>query len=310
MQYIYNKVRAKRWMTACSVFIGAALLSTVITSCKDSKWDDPMLPTQVVYGNPDLIPTNVVTIKDLKTRYSTQINTEGQYAEIKEFMQIKGYVTCNDMQDNMSNEISIQDETGAIFIGIAQGGIYGYLPLGTEILVELNGLYIGNYRKSATIGTPYTNKDGDVSVSRMSRFLWHEHFTYTGRKKIIEPELFADGNTSTTWDISTDAGKLGTLKNVTIKNGGYYNSITGNYVSNVKFTDESTYAMPDFSTSWYFNEQPDGQNGGVQIYNSNYANFAANKLPHGRMNITGVFKRYRDQWEIIIRSLKDVEVLE
>ena len=291
-------------------FIGAAILSIALTSCKDGNWNDPMIPVQATNGNPYVTATNVVSIKDLKTLYSTQINTEGQYAMIKDAMQIRAYVTGQDIKGNLYNEISLQDETGAIFVGIAQGGIFGYLPVGTEILVELKGLYIGNYRKSATIGTPYTDKDGDVSVSRMSRHLWHEHFTYTGRKKVLEPELFADGSTPTTWDINNDAGKLGILKNVTIKNGGYYNSTTGNYVSNVKFTDESTYAVPNFTTSWYFNEQPDGQNGGVQIYNSSYADFAANKLPHGKINITGVFKRYRDQWEIIIRSLDDVEEVE
>jgi len=217
-------------------------------------------------------------------------------------------VTANDIQGNMYSEIAVQDATGAIFIGIEQGGVFGYLPEGTEILIDLKDLYIGNYRKSPTIGVPYTNKDGDVSVSRMNRFLWQDHFTYTGYRMRIEPEVFADGNTKTTWNISKDAGKLAILKNVSIKNGGYYNSDTKQYVSNVPFIPgESTFSHPDYSTSWYFKEQPDGQSGGVQIYTSNYADFAAMKLPTGKVNITGVVKRYRDQWEFIIRSLDDIE---
>jgi hypothetical protein len=203
----------------------------------------------------------------------------------------------------MYNEITVQDETGAIFIGISQGGIYGYLPEGQEILIELQGLYIGNYRLSATIGTPYTSSSGDVSVSRMPRMLWQQHFTYTGKTKKIEPEEF-----SSSWDISKDAGKLCVIKNVSIKNGGYYNSDTKQYVSNVPFIPgESTFSHPDYSTSWYFKEYTDAQKGGVQIYTSNYADFAAMKLPTGKMNLTGVVKRYREQWELIIRSIDDVE---
>lgn len=273
----------------------------------DGDWDEPATDN-TLYGNSNIKETNVITIAALKQKYSNEVSTEGIYKQINEDLQIKAVVTANDVQGNMYNEIAVQDATGAIFIGIAQGGIFGYLPVGTEILVDLNGLCIGNYRLSATIGTPYTNSSGDVSVSRMPRALWQQHFTFTGYRMRVEPEVFADGSTKTTWDIAKDAGKLCVLKNVSIKKGGYYNSDTKQYVDNVPFVaGESAFSMPDYSTSWYFKEQPDGSNGGVQIYTSNYADFAAMKLPKGKMNITGVVKRYRNQWELIIRSIDDVE---
>ena len=285
-----------------------ALTCGLFTACMDGDWEAPGTDGAKLFGNPNIKETNVVTIEQLKTKYNAEINTEGIYKEITQDMQIKAVVTANDIQGNMYNEITVQDATGAIFIGIAQGGVFGFLPEGTEILIDLNGLFIGNYRKSATIGTPYTNTSGEVSVSRMPRQLWQQHFTYTGYRMRVEPEVFADGSTKTTWDIAKDAGKLCVLKNVSIKNGGYYDSDSKQYVSNVPFVPgESTFSTPDNSTSWYFNEQPDGQTGGVQIYTSNYADFAAMPLPTGKMNITGVMKRYRDQWELIIRSIDDVE---
>ena len=291
-----------------------ALVCGIFASCADGnsnfftqEWDEPATDA-TLYGNNDIKATNVVTIDSLKTKFKNEIDNEGQYKLITEDMQIKAIVTANDIQGNMYNEISVQDETGAIFIGIAQGGIFGYLPEGTEILVDLKGLYIGNYRKSATIGTPYTNSSGDTSVSRMPRMLWQQHFKLTGNRMPLKPEVFADGTTKTTWDIAKDAGKLCVIKNVSFKKGGYYNSDTKQYVDNVPFVaGESSYSDPNYSTSWYFKEQPDGQTGGVQIYTSNYADFAAVKLPTGKVNITGVVKRYRDQWEIIIRSLDDIE---
>lgn len=284
-----------------------ALVCGFFTACMDGDWDEPATDN-TLYGNSNIKETNVITIAALKQKFSNEVNTEGIYKQINEDLQIKAVVTANDVQGNMYNEIAVQDATGAIFIGIAQGGIFGYLPVGTEILVDLNGLCIGNYRLSATIGTPYTNSSGDVSVSRMPRALWQQHFTFTGYRMRVEPEVFADGSTKTTWDIAKDAGKLCVLKNVSIKKGGYYNSDTKQYVDNVPFVaGESAFSDPNYSTSWYFKEQPDGQTGGVQIYTSNYADFAAMKLPTGKMNITGVIKRYRNQWEIIIRSIDDVE---
>lgn len=304
---VNNKHKNRKWLTGLALVICYLSFGIALSSCMDGDWDAPATDGSE-YGNPDIKEKNVISVQELKTKFKSQVNTEGSYKQITDDIQLKVCVTANDIQGNMYNEIAVQDATGAIFIGIAQGGVFGYLPEGTEILIDLKGLWIGNYRKSPTIGTPYTNKSGEVSISRMPRALWHQHFTYTGYRMRIEPELFADGTTKTKWNLDTDAGKLGTLKNVSFKNGGYYNSDTGGYVSNVRFVKgESTYSHPDYSTSWYFNEQPDGSSGGVQIYTSNYADFAAMPLPTGKVNITGVFKRYRDQWEIIVRTIDDIE---
>ena len=309
------KIYSIKHLIACSL-IGCAA-SLAVTACQNGDWDEPSFADGDPFSSATITETNLITIQELKERYAEAVSTEGKNHKFDESLQIKGYVTGNDIEGNMYNEISIQDETGAIFIGITRGGLFGYLPLGAEIIVELKDLYIGNYRLSATIGTPYTDNSGTVNVSRMPHALWVQHFALTGKSKTIEPELFADGNTdsNTSWDIATDAGKLAIIKNVSIKNGGYYNSDSQNYMSGIPFKPgESTYASykdpstkKAYSMSWYFNEMPDAQTGGIQIYNSSYADFAAMPLPEGKMNITGVVKRYREQWEFIIRSIEDVE---
>ena len=42
------------------------------------------------------------------------------------------------------------------------------------------------------------------------------------------------------------------------------------------------------------------------LYNSGYADFAAMPLPKGRVDITGIIKRYNNSWEVIIRDINDV----
>lgn len=292
-----------------------ALVSGLFTACMDGDWDAPA-NEKAPYGNPDIREVNVISIKDLKERYYTEVTTEGKNKQIAEDLKIKAVVTGNDISGNLYNEIAVQDETGAISICITKGGLFSYLPIGTEILVDLKGLYIGNYRLGPTIGTPYTDKKGVVNVSRMPHALWLKHFVLTGVNKEIEPELFADGSDRTNWDLDQDAGKFGILKNVSFKNGGYYNNDTENYESGIVFVPgESTYAAykdsqtgKSYSFSWFFNEQPgDTEEGAVQLYTSSYADFAALKLPTGLVNITGIVKRYRNQWEIVVRSIKDVE---
>ena len=341
-----TKITKKRMMKTLFMLHCSLFMSVALTACMDGGWDESTATASEQYGNNNIRETNLLTIAQLKAKYNTQFTTLGKFAQVKEDTQIKGIVTGNDIQGNLYNEISLQDATGALFIGIAQGGVYGYLPIGTEIVVELNGLYVGNYRKSATIGAYYMSKDGEESVSRMSRHLWMSHFKITGNVKTKEEmkqmaTVFADGNNKTTWDINSDAGKLGVLKNVSIRrltssrissnnfSGGYWDGQSDTYV-NIGFKDETyasrpdsakcydTYAVPNYSTSWYFNEQPyDSQKEeAVQLYNSSYADFASAKLPTGKVNVTGIFKHYcnkqgkNDQWEIIIRSIDDIEPAE
>ena len=61
------------------------------------------------------------------------------------------------------------------------------------------------------------------------------------------------------------------------------------------------------SVSWTLNEQ-DGKK--VIVYNSNFAKFANSKIPTGKVDITGIFKRFNNQWEILIRSLDDIKSAE
>lgn len=266
-----------------------AVACCTLTACMDDgEWDAPAVNSSV-YGNDTLKETNVVTIAQLRQMYKNEINTSYSYKQVTEPLQIKGYVTGNDIEGNIYNEVAIQDSTGAIIIAVAQGGMFGYLPVGAEILVELNGLYVGNYGKQAEIGTPYTNSSGSTYVSRMSRALWHQHFKLTGSNAKIEPEVFADGKASTTWSLEDDCGKLGVLKNVSIKGA----------TSTTTFSDPTGTS----SVSLYLNEQPSS----VMIYTSPYADFAGATVPQGKCNITGIFKRYNNYWEIIIRSIDDVE---
>jgi len=314
--------------TACVVLLGA---------CQDKgEWDAPGNTTGS-YGNPNITETNLMTIKAFKTKYKDYIDNEGKALYIDEDIQIKGYITCNDVSGNMYKQIAIQDATGGILIGVDHGGLSGYLTEGQEILVDVKGLYIGNYRNAASVGIAYLDSDLRTCVGRMPESLWNKHFKKTDNKKTRAQmnemiTLFADCSNydgknfiTTTWTWE-DAGKLATLKNVSIKEGGFYNSDTETYMAADKYEECKfvpgvskyviTYEGTTWSTSWLFNEMENNTLGtktadkaAVQLYTSSYANFAANLLPVGKMNITGVVIRYRGQWEFIVRDITDVEDL-
>ena len=255
----------------------------------------------VPYGNNELTETNVITIAQLKNDYATYIATDyrdGQsFAKVTDDVKIKAIVTSSDAQGNIYQELALQDATGAIIVSVAQGGLYGPLPVGTEILVSLKDLYVGNYGKQAQIEMPSKNATGADVIGRISRATWDQHYKILSTGHIVEPTLFATGTNPTTWNLDTDGGKLGIIRNVSFKSS-----------NNSKATD--TFADPNGgagSVSWTLNEQ-DGRK--VIVYNSNFADFANAKVPTGKVDITGIIKRFNNQWEIIIRSLDDIKAVE
>lgn len=271
------------------------LLSLVLASCMDDGYDTPTTSDR---GNNKIEETNVVSISQLKENYRSYIETDYRdglaYTQINSDIKIKAVVTGNDVQGNLYNEIAVQDETGAIIIAISEGGIFGYLPVGTEILVDLNGLYIGNYGKQAELGTLYTsNYNGSprTRISRMSRLLWNQHYRILGRKTAPEPVEFDVAK----WDSDPTAygGLLTTIRNVKLNN----------------VDSTTTWADPNAgagSKAIYLTGSSKVNNR-CEVYTSNYADFAAVKVPQGNVDITGIMKRYNNYWEIIIRSIDDVK---
>ncbi len=262
-----------------------------LTSCQGD-FDEPVKTAdEVGIGNSSIDTTNVVSIAQLKEKYKNYINTSYSYKKVEEPMEIKGYVTGNDVQGNLYNELVIDDGTGAITIGVAQGGLYGLFPVGAEVIIELNGLSVGNYGLHPQIGTPYTSTKRQNSIGRMSRAVWNQHFRLTGKSKTIDPIEF-----HSSWKPASDgltySGKLVTMKNVSFKG------------ANGKKTFANASAGPG-SVSVYFNEYPTT----TMVYTSNFADFASNPLPQGKVNVTGILKRYNNSWELIIRSLDDIEAV-
>lgn len=277
------------------------LACSLVTGCMDDDWDTPNAEAlNKAYGNQEIAETNVITIGSLKEKYESVINAStNSYEQITEDVQIKGRVVGNDIGGNIYNEVSIDDGTGAILICISQGGLFSYLPVGQEIVVDLKGLYIGGYGKQAEIGMPYTNAKGNSYVSRMSRVLWNKHFKLTGvadASKVVAEEFDVSKRNKEEYFIANN-GKLMTIKNVEFTNAD----------------GKTTFAPSDEKDAANSVNRGLSQNGepiptsSIVVRTSSYADFAAKQLPTGKLNITGVFTRYRTTWQILIRDEKDIQ---
>ena len=282
-------------------YLMMAAVCVLFAACMGDSYAEPADTGSAPYGNNELAETNVISIAQLKSKFANYIATDYRngisYAKVTDDIKIKAVVTSTDVAGNIYQELALQDATGAIIVSVAQGGLHGALPIGTEILVSLKDLYVGNYGKQAQIGVPSMNAAGATTIGRISRAVWDQHYKILSSGNKVEPTEFASGTNATTWDLDTDGGKLGIIRNVSFKSS-----------NSSKVTDTFADANGGAgSVSWTLNEQ-DGRK--VIVYNSNFAKFANSKVPTGKVDIVGIFKRFNNQWEIIIRSLDDIKAAE
>jgi hypothetical protein len=255
----------------------------------DNDWDIPGTDGSE-FGNQAVTETNLVSIAQLKQKYATVIYN-GSYEQFEELTQIKGVVTGNDVQGNLYSQVAIEDGTGSMIICIAQGGLYGQMQVGREIIIELKGLYIGGYGQQPEIGTPYTNANGRTYVSRMSRAIWQQHYKILGMKSVSP--------------IDFDKTKLGDA-NYMKENCGRLMTIRG-----VKFQGANgtkVYAADkDKDAANSVNRSLQGiSSNQLVVRTSTYADFAKTPLPQGEVDITGIFTRYNNTWQVLIREENDV----
>ena len=288
--------------------VAALLLGGIATSCMDDDWNDPT-GENAPFGNNNIVEetSKIVTIKELKAKTvdKFEASVANGLVEITEDWQLKARVTGNDIQGNIYNEVAVEDESGeGLLICIQKGGLYGFLPVGQEILVNLKGLYIGLYGNNVQIGMPYTNSSGRTFPSRMAFNIWNEHFKILGTADAskVQPEEFDVTKLKDVAYIKSHRGKLMTLKNVEM-------------------------AKADGKLAWAPEADKDAGNGVSRtvkingkaqsllvVRSSSYADFAALAMPTGKVNLTGIFtvyatnpSKYGYTWQILLRSDSDIE---
>lgn len=300
-------------------YILIACVCALMTGCMagedygfDTDWSAPN--TDNAYGNPEIQETNVITVKELLDRYVNPMTAANDTTMIREDVQIKVIVTGNDIEGNIYNEVAVKDETGAILICIAQGGLYGYLPVGKEILVDLKGLHIGLYGNQPQIGVAYTNASGKTFPSRMNRNIWQKHFKYVdaGFTHEVTPEEFDVTRMQDVEYVKACRGKLMTVKGVTMAEADKEKKV-------VWASEAEKDAGNGVSRSIAVNGKVpmSGNYASFVVRSSTYADFAAQVMPTGKINLTGIFTvyannpdRYGYTWQILLREGTDVEIAE
>lgn len=290
----------------------ALVMGLGLTSCMDDDWKAPSGDTPA-YGNNTLQEKNVVSIAELKEKYGITKDMINDTVRIDDGIQIKGVVTGNDAEGNIYNEIALQDETGGILVCIAQGGLCGQMQVGQEILIDLGGLYIGAYRSQPQIGVPYTSTStsGAKSTypSRIARAEWQTRFKLIGKPdatKLVAKEFDYESLKGNETELYKYAGCLVKATGVGFAKAD----------GKTTYAPKSEGASTGYGVMRAFKNMTTGKDYTTNefgVRTSCYSDFAAEKLPEGKLTVTGILTCYKSQAkykataQILMRQQSDVQ---
>lgn len=290
----------------------ALVMGLGLTSCMDDDWKAPSGDTPA-YGNNTLQEKNVISIDELKTKYGITKDMINDTVRIDDGIQIKGVVTGNDAEGNIYNEIALQDETGGILVCIAQGGLCGQLQVGQEVLIDLGGLYIGAYRSQPQIGVPYTSTSASGAKStypsRIARAEWQTRFKLIGKPdatKLVAKEFDYESLKGNETELYKYAGCLVKATGVGFAKAD----------GKTTYAPKSEGASTGYGVMRAFKNMTTGKDYTTNefgVRTSCYSDFAAEKLPEGKLTVTGILTCYKSQTkykataQILMRQQSDVQ---
>lgn len=256
--------------------IALPLLASLALFACEKDYDAPLL-TEPEYTGPEAN----ITIKDLRAQ--TAAATQDAPVVLTQEQVLKAVVTANDESGNIFKKIYLEDETGAIEMEVDQGSVYNYYPVGQTVYIDLKGLSISVYGDEQQLGHP---------EGYLYRTPWEEFEKHVIRDGWANPEnakpLELDDISVINADPETYKFKLVTLKGVTFQNGG-----------TAIFAPEDSKGQEEAITDAHGNT--------LVVRTSGFANFAANKLPKGKGNLTGILGRFRGNWQFTIRTAEDIK---
>lgn len=290
----------------------ALVMGLGLTSCMDDDWKAPSGDTPA-YGNNTLQEKNVVSIAKLKKDYGITKDMINDTVRIDDGIQIKGVVTGNDAEGNIYNEIALQDETGGILVCIAQGGLCGQMQVGQEVLIDLGGLYIGAYRSQPQIGVPYTSTSASGAKStypsRIARAEWQTRFKLIGKPdatKLVAKEFDYESLKGNETELYKYAGCLVKATGVGFAKAD----------GKTTYAPKSEGASTGYGVMRAFKNMTTGKDYTTNefgVRTSCYSDFAAEKLPEGKLTVTGILTCYKSQTkykataQILMRQQSDVQ---
>ncbi len=257
------------------LYISALMIGAIALQSCDDNWVNP--PMDVPHF-PEGVEANT-TIAELKTKYwqtSDNYGTQIGLNENGDSIYIQGTVVSSDKSGNIYKSLVLQDESGAITIGINQADLYEEYPMGFGVAVNITGLTIGRYNGLVQLG-----KLEGTGVNRieLADFAPHAFIDLEAGKLDTIPTTIADIK-----GFKSDEDKIKWQSRLV-------------RLDSVRFVEAG---QPFTNGSTTSRNVTDKDGNRLTVYNSSYSDFAYDKLPKGEGTVVGILSAYKTTWQLLL----------
>ena len=226
------------------------------------------------------------TIKQLKALHTVSGNID----QVKTDVIIRGIVNADDKSGNLFKSIVIQDETGGILIRMEGSSLYTTYPIGQEVFIKCNGLYLGDYNKLIQLGGGADMTVTPANLLTIPSAIFNQYIVKGAAANVLVPKNVTIDQLSTNMQ--------DTLQNVLIKLNNYEFAAadTGKTYANATTNPpgSANFILKDCSSN------------AVTLRNSGYADFAAIGVPNGNGSIVSVYTVFGNTKQLTIRDTSDL----
>ena len=272
-------------MKRFNFYLSLMLLLVFAAACSDEFDQPPMvIPTAEHHAN--------MTIAEFKAKHWQD---DRNYIDtVKEDEIIHGWVTSSDESGNVYKSLYIMDESGyGLSISINQNSLYNKYRIGQEVVLPMKGYFVGKYNGQQQLGYPQWYAAGSAwEATFLPQAMW---------ESLVEMNGLPDLSKVDTLEVSLSDFVGKTDPETLMKYQGRLVRING-----VTFEDANgvnTYAEASASTNRNITDE-DGLS--LIVRNSNYADFRADILPDGEVDVVGLLGSYGTNWQLVLRSANDV----
>ena len=272
-------------MKRFNFYLSLMLLLVFTAACSDEFDQPPMvIPTAEHHAN--------MTIAEFKAKHWQD---DRNYIDtVKEDEIIHGWVTSSDESGNIYKCLYIMDESGeGLAISINQNSLYNNYRIGQEIVLPMKDYFVGKYNGQQQLGYPQWYASGNAwEATFLPQAMW---------ESLVEINGLPDLSKIDTLEVSL-SDFVGKSDPETLRK--YQGRLVR--INSVTFDDangENTFAEASAST----NRNISDANGmSLTVRNSNYADFRADILPEGEVDVIGLLGSYGTNWQLVLRSAEDV----
>lgn len=261
-----------------------AIFAVSTQSCvHDNEWSIPPIKCENKFANATISLNDFV--KMAPSKGTLMIPTDG--ADVI----VEGYVVSSDESGNFYNTISIQDKASNPTVGLQietrKVNNYTDMPVGAKIRIKANGLVLGLDRGTIKLGSA----DPNYPIGRIPDVQFRNHISGVcdNGKMIVEKIVPLE---------------LANLREA--RNPKYINMLVS--VPNVQFSDsELGKTMINLNPSDDTDRTIEDNFGNTTVIrNSGFSTFGAQPVPTGNGKITFVVSRYNNNYQMLIRDMKDI----